>query len=108
MKRLIKIIVVLCSTLCGHAYGQKPFSSETFMKDMARLPLIENMQKPKSFTLKDNSLIILPGIERLPSDYYTCHFGFFCRKELVVEKFTRIPLRVRLGSLDYVNKMEGK
>lgn len=44
----------------------------------------------------------------IPPDYATCRYGFFCRQELRIEKATKIPLRIRLGSLEQCNYYEGK
>ncbi|HEV8081331.1 MAG TPA: hypothetical protein VGP43_11495 [Chitinophagaceae bacterium] len=44
----------------------------------------------------------------IPQNYYTQHFGVMCKKELALEKATKIPFRFRLGSLQQCNYLEGK
>lgn len=44
----------------------------------------------------------------LPANFYTQNFGFFCKKELAVEKYLKVPLRVRLGSVQQCDYLEGK
>ena len=44
----------------------------------------------------------------ISADFYTQNFGFFCKRELQMEKVTKIPLRFRLGSLQYNDYLEGK
>lgn len=42
------------------------------------------------------------------NDYYQQHFGFFCKQEWVWEKKTQLPVKVRLGSYQEAQRIEGK
>ncbi len=50
----------------------------------------------------------LQRLHLIPENYYSNNLGFMCKREIQVEKSTKIPLRIRLGSLEYVDKLEGK
>ena len=69
-------------------------------------------QITKSFTLDkinttDRDFLLSP-LTVIPQNYYTQHFGIMCKKELAIEKATKIPFRFRLGSLQQCNYLEGK
>ena len=44
---------------------------------------------------------------KIAPNYYTTQTVFFCNQERALEKKTKIPLRVRLGSLSYTEQLEG-
>jgi hypothetical protein len=57
---------------------------------------------------KDNFNVLSPvRIVLINPDYTKQHFGFFCKKELLMEKTTKIPIRLRLGSVEQCNYLEG-
>ena len=102
MKRLFKIIVVLLPLLCGQAFAQK---SSSFLKSLSALPLKETQKNLPALRL---AAVSQQKVNTLPQNYYISGLGYFCKKELALQKVTGVPLRFRLGSLEYCNRLEGK
>jgi hypothetical protein len=53
----------------------------------------------------------LPGrisIRILPQNFYSKSLGFFCTKEIQLQKLTALPLFIRLGTKDQVDYLERK
>lgn len=44
----------------------------------------------------------------ISSTYYTNHLGMMCKEELKLEKAIKFPVKIRLGSKDEVDYLEGK
>ena len=65
-------------------------------------------QKPGSFSIKPfPGFTTKPAAKAIPENYYTKGLGFFCRQELKMQQI-RVPVTFRLGSMEYVNKLEQK
>ncbi|MDB5197626.1 MAG: hypothetical protein JWP88_1997 [Flaviaesturariibacter sp.] len=48
------------------------------------------------------------SIKTVPSNYSIRHLGYFCQKELQLQKLTKTPVFIRLGSKEYVDYLEQK
>ncbi|MEM7574184.1 MAG: hypothetical protein AAF433_14855 [Bacteroidota bacterium] len=78
------------------------FSAPSVAGPLVRLPSLQQaLLAPQSYLANQESSIANPSFP-LP------HLAFFCRIEVELEKAVKMPVRFRLGSVDYVDYLEGK
>ncbi|MFZ4769581.1 MAG: hypothetical protein ACOYLO_05325 [Ferruginibacter sp.] len=44
----------------------------------------------------------------VPANFYVKNLGFFCKQELKFQAATQLPIKFRVGSVQYTDWMEGK
>lgn len=49
---------------------------------------------------------VFPG--SIPAAYKFEELGIFCKLEVIMEKAVKIPIKIRLGEVQYVEQLEGK
>ena len=65
-----------------------------------------NLRQYNGNYITTTDILIKPGV--LDKQFYADQLAFFCKKEIQLERITSVPFRFRLGSLDYVDRLEGK
>ena len=103
MKTSIKIIITVFLFI-------RPFHSKSQEELKFRATRFSSsaFHSIKNDSIKHNVQMpyFIPSI--VSPDFYTRDFGFFCRKELQVEKLTNMKVRLRLGSIQQSDFLEGK
>lgn len=108
MRKLIFGIGLMSLSFLGNAQiGLQSGATLFLVKNIVPLP-IPNID----FNLKKEEEIptqkLQPTWSFSESNVYDTHFGFFCKVEVKLDKVSKMQTRFRLGSVDYVNGLEGK
>lgn len=125
-QRLCYFLVVFLLIFSGENFGQKNPSDLVYSQqvplnirflrgpELTDSPEEKNLGKKyprQPFFYADpvvKPTTIYTSLKSISPSYYTSQLGFFCQKELALDKITPVPLRFRLGSVEYVNYMEQK
>jgi hypothetical protein len=110
-QRCFKFLVVLFLLFNSVSWGQEkiPQFSSSFYNNNR----IDNKVNQLTIKVEGSQLQAVPEgkwlmVQPLTNSFYCSHLGFFCKKEMQVEKILSVPVKFRLGSMDYVNYLEQK
>lgn len=99
-------ILLVCFTTNGQTVNQIVYSQKPTVNYHSSTQLSSTINSPADsmkIGLYERSPFNIPA-----SNYYTNSLGFFCKKEIEIEKALKFPVKFRLGSVAYTDKMEGK
>ena len=96
MVQSTKFLIICMIFAVKVSYGQQPKLLNSIK--------FSTVLRYNDFPIRINSFPILI----IKGNFYASQLGFVCKKENLLEKFSGIPFRFRLGSQAYNNRMEGK
>ena len=110
-QRLKYFLVVLLLILTKENFGQ--INIEDYKKSNLKSNTYSRFLSYIKSDLRHDRLINIashPSITLNPilKTYYTSTLSFICKREYIFEKRLSVPLRLRVGSLDYTNYLEQK
>lgn len=118
MKKIFAALMVFTASMHGFSQDitakiqyepmQRGFMESNVNYFISLPTLLKTTEQPSSLRPYPSQIGMKMRKAYLSPDFYTKEFGFFCRKELQFEKSIKIPLRLRLGSLNYCNYLENK
>jgi hypothetical protein len=115
MNGKVKILFFCMVFVAGHGFSQKSSLVNEQNLLLSTIKKIKQQQKTTPLALQNKPVKNKPAtytyIKNLPiitSNYYTNNLGFFCKKELAFEKATKLPFKLRLGSVEQCDYLEGK
>jgi hypothetical protein len=65
------------------------------------------VKNPFTLSMKDTLHKIVPTMQVYPM-FYCNNLGFVCKQEIKFQKIIKLPFVFRLGSVQYVDYLEGK
>ena len=95
----ISVIFLASFMMCNTALAQFSLDQKTNVN-------FEELLKPQKFMIIDQEFSLLTYIK--PEHSYHPTLGAFCILENKIAKKTQMPVKMRLGSVDYVDKLENK
>jgi len=125
-QRFFYLVVVLIFTFDGESFGQLTYGEKplkllnnqeshrpNWQTNNNRLWFLNANKKTFQHSLfaygqLSDNVMPVTQIPVLQKRYEMQNMSFFCRKEWQFEKATSIPLRIRMGSLEYTNYLEQK
>ena len=85
-------------------------SSQNLQPKSPTLLLLQRSQKsiPAPFLFDQTHPAAHVIKQGLSPGFYLTQIGFFCKQEIKVQKFSKIPIKFRLGGVEACDQMEGK
>lgn len=96
-------IILLFSLICVSASAQ----SKQIGIQLDKMQVVADKPSftlPFSFQAKNNQSLMLSQ----PKVYAYKDLAFFCKMEVLIEQSAKVPFKFRLGSVDYVDRLEQK